>query len=125
MENKKIEIANGYVILKPAIDRKTMREYRAVNSVNAKTVPVMDADTGKQKVDPKTGQLVEKAILDPIQLDLSFDIMVRGVVQSANVDGKEIELNADFFDNLSSEDFDLILEAAIEMQKKKEVEKKS
>lgn len=125
MENKKIEIANGYVILKPAIDRKTMREYRAVNSVNATTKPVIDPETGKQKVDEKTGQLVEKAILDPVQLDLSFDVLVRGVVQSANVDGKDVELNDAFFDDLGTNDFDAILDVAVDLMKAKEKEKKS
>lgn len=125
MVNKKIDIANGFVILKPAIDRKTMREYRAVNSVNATTKPVIDPETGKQKVDKDSGQLIEKAVLNPIQLDLSFDVLVRGVVQSANVNDKEVELNDAFFENLGSDDFDAILDAAVSLMKTKEKEKKS
>lgn len=117
---KTLKLTCGTVTLKPFLDRKTMRAYRAAMMANSKMQPVKD-DKGKQVFDEDTHLPKTEIVFDPAQMDASNDALVRGIVESCD----EVKLNDEFFDSMSNEDFETILAVALSLMKKKEDEKKS
>lgn len=90
----KVEITDGYVILKPFLDRKTARAYYSAlfNNVDAR---------------PKGG--------DDAEIDLpmenvyaSNDALVEGLVDQAFINEKEVPVDSDFIGSLAEADFDKI-----------------
>lgn len=124
MDTKEVKLSDGtLVILKPFIDRKTMRDYRKAIAKNSKTEPILEAD-GRPKID-KEGMPMNRVNIDPAQIDLSNDVLVCGLVETAAKNGETIPINETFFDSMSSDDFDSILDVALKLMKKKDKEKKS
>ena len=121
---KQVKIEGGYVILKPFLDRKTMRDYRKTIAHNSKNEAVIE--NGKTKMD-KEGMPMNRLVIDPAQMDVSNDVLVRGCVAQyvSEKDPTPVTPDEAFFDSMASEDFDKILDAVVLLMKKKEKEKKS
>lgn len=112
---QKVELSNGYVMVKPFVDRKTMRLYRKALFNNSHTNLAMDA----------SGAPTEKLSLDASSMDDANDVLVRNMVVEANIEEKNIALEDDFFDNMKQSDFDKILMHATKLINAKDEEKKS
>lgn len=111
----KVELSNGFAMMKDFVDRKTMRLYRKALFQNSKTAVSLDGQ-GLEK---------EKLSLDPSSMDEANDVLVRNMVTEAQIGDKNIALEDDFFDGMSQEDFDTMLSYCTKLINKKEVEKKS
>lgn len=115
MENAKIDLSNGYVLVKSFIDRKTMRAYRKALFVGSSTVEELQKD----------GTMKDKLKFDINSMDDANDILVKGIVLEANLNDKNVGLDEDFFDGIDQDDFDKILGHAVKMMDKAAKEKKS
>lgn len=111
----KVELSNGFAMMKDFVDRKTMRLYRKALFQNSKTAVSLDGQ-GLEK---------EKLSLDPSSMDEANDVLVRNMVVEANINEKNIVLDDDFFDSMKQSDFDKLLLEATKLINEKEAEKKS
>lgn len=111
----KVELSNGFAMIKPFVDRKTMRLYRKALFNNSKTAVALDG----------SGMENEKLVLDAGSMDEANDVLVRNMVVEANINEKNIVLDDDFFDGMKQSDFDKLLLEATKLINEKEAEKKS
>lgn len=123
-----LKLKCGTVYLKPFIDRKTMREYRAAMMKNSKMEIVRD-ENNRAIMDETTGLAKKELTFDTAQMDVCNDVLVRGIIERIVVEEGggtgEVVLNDKFFDSMMQEDFDKILEVALSMMKNRDEEKKS
>lgn len=122
-----LKLKCGTVYLKPFIDRKTMREYRAAMMKNSKMEIVRD-ENGRSIMDEITGLAKKELVFDTAQMDVCNDVLVRGIIERIEKDdttNEVLSLTDSFFDSMMQEDFDKILEVALSMMKNRDEEKKS
>lgn len=112
---QKVKLSNGYVMVKPFVDRKTMRLYRKALFSNSHTNLAVGAD----------GVPSEKLSLDAGSMDEANDVLVRQMVVEANIDAQSVPLDDNFFDSMKQTDFDKILLYATKLISAKDEEKKS
>ncbi len=102
----KVELSNGYVILKDVLTRKINREYVA-KLFNGSTV-----DTEG------------RSIMSPVNYDIANEHLVLSLVEKAVVlkEGEEqgVLIDHDWIDNLPNEDWNKIEKAALTLKNKQE-----
>ncbi len=124
---QKIELSNGYVTIKEFIDRKTAREYRRVmfkDYIGQEVEVDVKRNDDKSGVDAEVGKKI-KYKFNPEQADELNDVLVLGLVKELFVDGQSLPITKESFDDLADSEFEKIAVACNEMNRRKDLEKKS
>lgn len=127
----KIELSNGHAILKPFVDRKTMKAYRRklmanVTSADLKSYKGKEKDmVGKtkeeelrEKADAQDGAAEEEkagVVINVNDLDEAQEVLILNLVKKLMINGQERDVIAENLDDLPNKDYEKITVACSEM----------